>query len=228
LLLAPYDKREAGLSAHLSGIVGNPMNQPYASKVALFGIADFTWNDQSYDASTNWPRAMAYLADGDKAATEALLVFGDLEHMAPTFGATPWQPQAPELATRVAEFWRAWDGGRRADAIAAMRTYADAIATAPATIRDGSAQKGFTDDAAPWLDATELWGRATVAMLDALEARQAGDDTKADAFLADSRDLQQQARAVRVNPPRNRWGSVQPQVGDGVLDTFLAQADARL
>ncbi|MEV1243554.1 beta-N-acetylglucosaminidase domain-containing protein [Nonomuraea sp. NPDC049750] len=228
LLLAPYDKREGGLAAHLSGIVANPMNQPYASKVAVFGAADFTWNDRAYDARKSWPRAMAYLAGGDKAATEALLVFGDLEHVAPTFGGTPWQPQAPELAARVAEFWRAWDGGRPADAIAALRPYAKAIATAPATIRGGSVQKGFTDDAASWLTATELWGRAMVTTLDALQARQAGDETKAAALLAESRESQRQARAIRVSPPRNRWGAAQPQVGDGVLDVFLTDAETRL
>ncbi|MFE0413361.1 beta-N-acetylglucosaminidase domain-containing protein [Streptomyces tendae] len=90
------------------------MNQPYASEVAVFGAADFGWNDRAYDADTNWPRAMSHLAGGDRAATDALLVFGDLEHLAPTSGATPWQPQAPELARRVALFWAAWDDGRRA------------------------------------------------------------------------------------------------------------------
>ncbi|WP_431917191.1 beta-N-acetylhexosaminidase family protein [Nonomuraea jabiensis] len=228
LLLAPYDKREGGLSAHLSGIVANPMNQPYASKVAVFGAADFTWNDRAYDARRSWPRAMAYLAGGDQPATAALLVFGDLEHMAPTFGGIPWQTQAPELAARVAAFWQAWDAGRRAQAVAALRPYAKAIATAPATIRGGAVQKGFTDDAASWLDATELWGRATVDLLDALQAREAGDEAQAAALLAESRDLQRQARAIRVSPPRNRWGAAQPQVGDGVLDVFLAAADARL
>ncbi|WP_327583735.1 beta-N-acetylglucosaminidase domain-containing protein [Nonomuraea sp. NBC_00507] len=228
LLLAPYDKRESGLAAHLSGIVANPMNQPYASKAAVFGTADFTWNDQAYDARKSWPRAMAYLAGGDKAATEALLVFGDLEHVAPTFGGTPWQPQAPELAARTSAFWQAWDEGRRAEAITALRRYAKAIATAPATIRGGSVQKGFTDDAASWLDATELWGRAMVSMLGALDARLAGDEVKSGALLAESRELQAQARAVRVSPPRNRWGAAQVRVGDGVLDVFLTEADARL
>ncbi len=95
LLLAPYDKREAGLSAHLTGIVANPMNQPYASKVAVFGAADFTWNDRAYDARRNWPRAMAYLAGGDREATEALLVLGDLQHLAPTFGRRPGSRRRP-------------------------------------------------------------------------------------------------------------------------------------
>ncbi|MFC7886278.1 beta-N-acetylglucosaminidase domain-containing protein [Streptomyces sp. NPDC057376] len=228
LLLAPYDKREAGLSEHLSGIVANPMNQPYASKVAVFGTADFTWNDHAYDPGKNWRSAMAYLAGGDRQATEALLVFGDLEHMAPTFGATPWQPQAPELARRVTRFWTAWDQGDRTAAVKSLRTYARAVERAPATIRGGAVEKGFTVDAAPWLDATELWGTAMVRMLDALAARQAGDKETSDRLLAESDALQRQARAVRTDPPRNSWGSVQPKVGDGVLDTFLFQAGLRL
>ncbi|MDA4891690.1 beta-N-acetylglucosaminidase domain-containing protein [Streptomyces sp. MS2A] len=228
LLLAPYDKREAGLSEHLSGIVANPMNQPYASKVAVFGTADFTWNDRAYDADTNWPRAMSYLVGGDPEATDALLVLGDLEHMAPTFGATPWQPQAPELARRVERFWTAWDEGGRAEAVEALRTYASAIERAPATIRGGAVDEGFTVDAAPWLDATELWGGAMEAMLDALAARQEGDEETSDRLLAESNRLREQARAVRVDPPRNSWGKVQPKVGDGVLDAFLVQAELRL
>ncbi|MFI8951010.1 beta-N-acetylglucosaminidase domain-containing protein [Streptomyces sp. NPDC053750] len=228
LLLAPYDKREAGLSEHLSGIVANPMNQPYASKVAVFGTADFSWNDRAYDARENWPRAMSYLAGGDREATDALLVLGDLEHMAPTFGATPWQPQAPELARRVAQFWTAWDEGDRSGAVKALRAYAKAVERAPATIRGGAVEKGFTVDAGPWLDATELWGKSMVTMLDALAARQAGHKETSDRLLAESNDLQQRARAVRVDPPRNSWGKVQPKVGDGVLDAFLVQADVRL
>ncbi|WLQ39174.1 beta-N-acetylglucosaminidase domain-containing protein [Streptomyces laculatispora] len=228
LLLAPYDKREAGLSAHLTGIVANPMNQPYASKAAVFGAADFAWNDTAYDAPANGRRAMAYLAGGDRAATDALLVFGDLEHMAPTFGDTPWQPQAPELARRTAEFWTSWDSGDRTGALRGLRPYATAVRNAPEVIRGGAVQPGFVTDAGPWLDATALWGRATVTVLDALDAWSSGDKDTAAQLLAESGRLQEQARAVRVDPPRNSWGSVQPKVGDGVLDAFLAQAAGRM
>ncbi|MFD7160565.1 beta-N-acetylglucosaminidase domain-containing protein [Kribbella sp. NPDC059898] len=224
LLLAPYDKREAGLSDHLSGIVANPMNQPFASKVALFGVADFTWNDAAYDATRNWHRAMDYLAGQDPAATAALQVFGDLEHLAPTFGPNPWQPQAPELARRVAEFWRTWDSGKPADAVQQLHDYADRIAAAPATIRAGRVQPGFIADAKPWLDATALWGQAMTKTLDSLSARLAGDNAAGSALAGEADGLRTQARAVRVDPPRNTWGAVPPKVGDGVLDTFIDQA----
>ncbi|AKU14678.1 beta-N-acetylhexosaminidase family protein [Luteipulveratus mongoliensis] len=224
LLLAPYDKREAGLSGHLTGIVANPMNQPYASKVAVFGTADFTWNDKAYDATTSWPRALSYLAGGDPAATAALLVFADLEHLAPTFGATPWQPQAPELGRRVNAFWTSADAGQVAEAVAALRPYASRIASAPSTIRAGHVQKGFVTDASPWLTATDLWGQALVQQLDAITAHLAGDDATAKQLTQSSKALQAKAAGVKVDPVRNTWGSGPVKVGDGVLDTFLAKA----
>ncbi|MDN5797962.1 MAG: beta-N-acetylglucosaminidase domain-containing protein, partial [Intrasporangium sp.] len=224
LLLAPYDKREGGLSDHLSGIVANPMNQPYASKVAVFGAADFTWNDRAYDADVDWPRAMSYLAGGNHAATTALLVFGDLEHLAPTFSTTPWQPQAPELGRRVARFWELLDGAHPARAVAGLKAYAAAIQRAPATIRRGSVQAGFVADAGPWLDATELWGRAMVVQLDAVTARLRGEVDRAKELTDQSRQLQARASEIRVDPPRNAWGAAKVKVGDGVLDTFLDDA----
>ncbi|MFJ8660250.1 beta-N-acetylglucosaminidase domain-containing protein [Streptomyces sp. NPDC093795] len=228
LLLAPYDKREAGLSAHLSGIVANPMNQPYASEIAVFGAADFAWNDRGYDAGTSWTRALSYLAGGDGESAAALRVFADLEHLAPTFGTTPWQEQAPELARRTARFWTEWGAGRRTEALAELRAYAVSIARAPERIRGGAVQAGFVADVDSWLDATELWGRAAVAMVDAVAARQAGDADRSRVLLAESRDLQERAEAVRVEPARNTWGNARVRVGDGVLDAFLVRSDVML
>jgi F5/8 type C domain/beta-N-acetylglucosaminidase len=200
------------------------MNQAAASKVAIFGFADFTWNDRAYDRDRNWREAMRYLAGDDPAATEALLVFGDLNHMAPTFGAQPWQPQAPELASRVDAFWSAWKAGDQRSALTDLRGYADQIASAPEVIRGGAVGDAFVSDAAPWLDATNLWGASLQRMLDALEAGLDGDREQAEQLAAESEDLMAQAEEVRVDPPDNRWGRARVRIADGVLDTFLVAA----
>ncbi|SEH01453.1 hyaluronoglucosaminidase [Nonomuraea solani] len=83
-------------------------------------------------------------------------------------------------------------------------------------------------DAASWLEATEGWGRAMVSVLDALHAWQAGGRARAATLLAASRELQGRSRAVRADPPRNRWGAAPVRVGDGVVDVFLAEAAARV
>ena len=38
----------------MSGFVANPMERAEASKVGLFGVADYTWNIQKFDSEKNW------------------------------------------------------------------------------------------------------------------------------------------------------------------------------
>ncbi|WP_410632235.1 beta-N-acetylglucosaminidase domain-containing protein [Amycolatopsis sp. cmx-4-83] len=221
LLLAPYAQREAGLSAYLNGIVANPMNQEAASEVAEFGAADFAWNDAGYSPQRSWPQALARLAGGDPRATAALTVFADLEHLAPTFGPTPWQPQAPVLAAKAADFWRHWNAGDHR-ALAELRAYAVRVRDAAGVIRGGRVRSAFVAEAGPWLDATALWGGALVTRLDALAAATRGDQAAADRLTAAADDLVTRATAVKTGDT-NRWGVRQALVGDGVLDALLVK-----
>lgn len=37
-----------------SGFVSNPMDKPEASKIALFGVSDYTWNIDAFDSQKSW------------------------------------------------------------------------------------------------------------------------------------------------------------------------------
>jgi hyaluronoglucosaminidase len=233
LILAPYDRRQRGLSAQVTGIVLNPMNQAAASKVQLVGAADFGWNDAAYDPVRAHRAAATYLAGGtggegaDPDTVEALLAFFDLENLAPTSAAsgTVSQPQAPALAGQLDAFRSAWGGGDRSGAVQGLRPHAQRLAGAPGVIRSGAADPAFIADARPWLDATALWGQALVGSLDALDAAIAGDSAGAQARFADAAARADEAAAVETVP-----GETRPQgpvkVGDGVLDEFIAEARA--
>ncbi len=226
LILAPYARREPGLSEQTTGIVLNPMNQAAASKVQLVGGADFTWNDAAYDPARAHRAAAAHLAGGDEQTVDALLAFFDLENLAPTSASSGIvsQPQAPALATQLDSFRSAWSGGDRQGAVDALRPYAERLAAAPALIRTNVTDAGFVADCAPWLDATALWGQALVATLDGLAAAAAGDTAGATASQTTADDLVARASAIETIP-----GETRPQgpvrVGDGVLDDFIAEAD---
>lgn len=223
LLLAPYAEREPGLHGQLSGLVLNPMNQAAASKVALFGGADFAWHDSGYDPQRAWRAAAGYLAGDDPGTVQALLAFFDVEHLAPTFGADPWQPQAPELAARLRQFRADWAGGAKETARRELLTYARLLATAPERIRSGVVDEGFVADCAPWLDALRLWGTAFERTLDGLGARLSGDEPRAERLFDEAATLTERAGAIETIP-----GETRPQgpvrVADGVLDVFLTEA----
>ena len=224
LLLAPYDHRDPGLSDHVAGIVANPMNQAAASKVALFTIADFTWHDRAYDRDRSWRAAASYLAHGDRRGVRALLDFFDLNHLAPTFGPQPWQPQAPVLSAHIAEFWPRYEAGDPRG-LRDLRAHVRRLTSAPAVVRATVHDRGFLDDAANWLTATSLWTRAMSDGLDVLAAIQAGDTRGAADARAHMDELEDQALQIRSVPGENRVEGV-VQIGDGVIDVFLDRVRA--
>ncbi|NJC04175.1 hyaluronoglucosaminidase [Xanthomonas sp. 3272] len=225
LLMAPYARREAGLSAELSGIVSNPMNQEVPSRVAVMGLTAFAWNDTGYDAQRTWHAAARDLAGGDAQVTAALLTFFDTQHLAPTFGSQPWQEQAPRLKAvldQVRETIASGDAAARSQAIAELARTADSFAAAPQSIRAGVVDKGFAEQSRPWLEAMEGWGRALQQTAAGLDAANRGDAQAAVAF-ADAKRIAAEAAAIPSIPGATRFGGP-VKIADGVLDRFVADA----
>ncbi|MCD0245581.1 copper transporter [Xanthomonas melonis] len=225
LLMAPYARREAGLSAELSGIVSNPMNQEVPSRVAVMGLTAFAWNDKGYDAQRTWHAAARDLAGGDARVTAALLSFFDTQHLAPTFGSQPWQEQAPRLKAvldHVREAIALGDAPARTQALAELARTAEELVAAPQLIRDGVADKGFAEQSRPWLEAMEGWGRALRQTAAGLEAANRGS-TEAPALFADAAASATKAAAIPSIPGATRFGGP-VKIADGVLDRFVAEA----
>jgi hyaluronoglucosaminidase len=226
LLMAPYARREGGLSKELGGIVSNPMNQEAASRPAVMGLVAFAWNDRDYDAARTWRAAARYMANGDPQVTAALLTFFDTQHLAPTFGHQPWQPQSPALKARIDAAREALAGGdpaAQADALADLAAAGEELAGAPDLIRAGVTIPGFVAQSKPWLDATELWGRALKLSVSGIAAALDGTPDTATRLFDEAERLAKQAEAIQSIPGAVRFdGPV--KVADGVLDAFVRDA----
>ncbi|AZS74918.1 beta-N-acetylhexosaminidase [Streptomyces lydicus] len=212
LLLGPFNGREKGLPGQLAGITANPMIQPAASKLALYTVADYAWNDTAYDARTSWGGAIEELAGGDARTARALRAFADAHY------SSSLNPrQAPELAAAIEEFGKGGEA-RRLDAV--LRNLQDA----PAVLRDRLADRGFVQDSEPWLDATRAWGVAARTALRLIEATKAGDGAQAWQLRQKLPELVKTARSfVYVDMAGKR---IPVLVADGVLDTFVEDAVA--
>ncbi|BDM71379.1 beta-N-acetylglucosaminidase [Streptomyces nigrescens] len=210
LLLGPFNGREKGLPGKLAGITANPMIQPAASKIALYTVADYAWNDQAYDARTSWGAALNELAGPDAGTRRALRAFADASY------ASSLNPrQAPELAAALDRFREDGNAGRL-DAV--LRTLRDA----PSVLRARLADRGFVDDSGPWLDATHAWGIAGRSALALIEATKAGDETRAKELRERIPEQVKTAKSfVYVDLKGKRVPVV---VADKVLDAFVDEA----
>lgn len=212
LLLGPFHGREKGLPGELAGITANPMNQAAASKIALYTVADFAWNDAAYDPRTSWAGALAELAGGDRRTTAALRAFADA-----SYGSALNPGQAPELSAAIAAYA---DGG----GAGALDEKLSALQAAPGVLRDRLPDRAFVEESGPWLDATRDWGTATRTALRMVEAAREGDGGLAWKLRQRLPDLVDQATSHLYTGLNGR--EVPVVVGEGVLDAFVADAAA--
>ncbi|MFB8090630.1 beta-N-acetylglucosaminidase domain-containing protein [Streptomyces sp. NPDC055992] len=212
LLLGPFNGREKGLPGRLAGITANPMIQSYASKLSLYTVADYAWNDAAYDPHASWGKGIEEYAGGDARTAKALRAFADVN-----YSSALNTDKAPELSAAFTRYWESGDA-RRLDSVLA------ALGAAPARLRAALPDRGFIEDSGPWLDATASWATATRTALRMVEAARAGKG--AQAWELRQQLPAQAERAASFTYTGLDGRKVPVLVGDGQLDGFVDAATA--
>lgn len=157
------------MKRQMSGFVANPMERPEANKVALFGVADYTWNIGSFDSETSWQAGIDRLYP---QCAEAMRVFckhnSDLSpnnHGYAREESVEFAPTANRFCEAMAE------GKDDPEAFAAVEAEFKAIHRAGWTLRQAPGMAPLQREIAPWLKAFTLTGEAGEAALAALAAQ---------------------------------------------------------
>lgn len=75
VLLGPAYGNGQDIASDLSGFVSNPMEHAEASKIALYGIADYTWNMKAYDYQKDWEKALKAVLPGNYQALRTFALY---------------------------------------------------------------------------------------------------------------------------------------------------------
>lgn len=181
LLMGPVYGNDLDIGPLYGGFVSNPMERPEASRVALFGVADYTWNPDKFDSEASFRAAMCEILPSAPDAFETFC-----RHNADLGKNTHGyrRVESVAFAAAVGNFMNPLRAGQTADANA-VRKELEAIAAAPAKIRAaGPDNPLLIEEISPWLDAFAELGRAGVAALDTLDALKTDDDAEAWVSLA--------------------------------------------
>lgn len=179
LLLGPVYGLDKDIKSDMSGFVTNPMDKAETSKVAIFSVADYSWNIRSFDSNTSWIRAiheilpeieMSYAlfskhntdpgpsyhqyrrieSDGISGAIDSLLV------VTPQLTAFPIVSSGVDIALLKAEFSK--------------------FAPAVKEILDNSSNQKLVREIKPWLLHFSSLGKTSLSLLDILNSK---DDQEA-------------------------------------------------
>lgn len=141
-------------AADVAALVSNPMEQGEASKLCLYGVADYAWNIAAYSPLDNWERALRAIMPECPEAYRTFAI-----HSCDT-----------ETGYRRNESWETetfrLNDGKSAAGWQPLMDEFQRIAAAPAIIRARCTNARLLDELDPWLTEFEKLGRRGIAVME--------------------------------------------------------------
>lgn len=163
LMLGPAYGLDNGLSAdNLCGMVSNPMEFGEASKLALYGVSDYTWNIANYNPMDNWERGIAELTPDVADAFRTFAI-----HSCDT-----------ETGYRRAESWETKTfeyNNYTQEEFDALVVEFESVKAVPGKLRSGIANKALLAEIDPWLTEFGKLGERGVRTLNLIKVFESGD-----------------------------------------------------
>ncbi|MCH5335776.1 MAG: beta-N-acetylglucosaminidase domain-containing protein [Alistipes sp.] len=146
-------------------LIANPMQQGEASKIALFSLGDYAWNNAAFDNMLSWEASLAAVAGSRSGALRRvlpLLRYYDEDALGALVDSYKHSvdagaPQPGPLVNELSD-------------ILASCLVLDELADSPS-----GSDRLFYEDIRPWLDKLEVMLQMTLCMLDGREASNSPD-----------------------------------------------------
>lgn len=167
VLLGPLEGRDADLADHhVHGLTANPMEHAEASKIALYTIADYTWNPGAYDAMRSWINS---LQEFGGTAADALRTFAENNQ-----SSVLRAEESPVLSALIQHYWNAFEAGDASAQMQALQAEFKKLEQLPDSLRS-LGNTNFLNEMQPWILKLHHYGKAGQIALNMLEAMKAGD-----------------------------------------------------
>ena len=160
--------QEPGSRESMSGLVSNPMDKPEASKVTLFGIADYAWNINGFKSDEAWKEGIVRLYP---QAAEAMQAFVDHNSDQGPNGHGYRREESVNIAPVVNRVLEAAREGKvvKSDTDLLKKEFSRMAAAAP-VIREKVDNPRLMKEIGAWVDAFEQLGMAGQHAVAALES----------------------------------------------------------
>lgn len=152
-------------SKNLCGLVSNPMEHAEASRLALYGVADYAWNIKDYDPLVNWERALTMLAGAE--ARDAYRTFAI--HSCDTESGYRREESWETETFRLGEDWTEQQ-------YAALMEDFEEVEKAHARMSEKCRNDALMRELDPWLEEFTKLGERGRRALDLMRMYEAGDN----------------------------------------------------
>lgn len=211
LLLGPSYGLETDIAQEMSGFVSNPMDKAESSKVALYSIADYTWNMKAYNSQDSWENAIRYVMPN---AAGAFRTFTSHNSDPGRNGHGYRRDESTEIKPVIDQFTNAYQNGSMdTEALNTIAKEFQRIQNAPTRIVS-QGDPYLVKEIAPWLEQFRTLGQSGLAITKLLTIYATGNMD--DSWKQYNLYLQSDKQRQTIDQQKNR-NQYQPGVKSGSL-----------
>lgn len=215
LLLCPYEPAASDLCTRITGFTANPMEYYEASKVGLYGMADFAWNPSAYDPWEAWEEAIDYIMP-DHADAFRNYCYTNFNYPAPkTHGGPIIYDETPEFKELLSA--KPFSAATAADYAA----YFEKHLSGAMELQSLQGNR-LVSELAEWLQGYELQNRRGLKLTELQADLAAGNAEK---FLADYTAYKEYTATAEALRSRDYTGSLRvltPFCGSKYVEPFIS------
>ena len=175
LLMGPTYGNGQDIADMISGFVSNPMEHAEASKIAIYGVGDYTWNMSAYNSEKNWLDAMKVVMP---ESYNALEVFARHNSDLGPNGHRYRRDESVKFAPATDAFFKHLEAGQKIDNFDSVRKEFQEMVDASYILLSSTDNAVLLDEIRPWVKQFQLLGQSGLTLLNmytALQNKQADD-----------------------------------------------------
>lgn len=148
MLLGAVYGNDLNIKNDMSGFVSNPMEHAEASKIAIYGVANYTWNLEQYNADATWKNAIADVMPHHK---DALFTFAKHNSDLGINGHRYRREESVDFKPTADSFLSNFDKGLKNPYLPAVKEEFGNIISASEILLNTKENQYFTDEIKPWI-----------------------------------------------------------------------------
>lgn len=207
LLLGPVYGNDTHIASAMSGFVTNPMEHAEASKIAIYGVADYAWNPGQYDAQQTWEAAIREVLPG---AAGELQFFAAHNSDLGINGHNYRREESVEVKPVADRFLKSYltDGTWRTEDYQLLLSLTRRMQSASDVLLVDTENRPLIEEITPWLLQFKLLGEIGEETLQL--AQLISNGSVSESFLSSYRHIRALQQQLYLNDQRYNQNGYQP------------------
>lgn len=207
LLLGPVYGNDTHIASAMSGFVTNPMEHAEASKIAIYGVADYAWNPGQYDAQQAWEAAIREVLPG---AAGELQFFAAHNSDLGINGHNYRREESVEVKPVADRFLKSYltDGTWRTEDYQQLLSLTRRMQSASDILLVNTENRPLIEEITPWLLQFKLLGEIGEETLQL--AQLISNGSVSESFLSSYRHIRALQQQLYLNDQRYNQNGYQP------------------